>query len=237
VLQSYKNKKRKVLKYEIAKEKEFIEEFLTAYTDRGFGSLSKREIDVLLMHLLMKYSDVSSKSNHRLSIDFLISPTKIKNLRYEAKLKYSRVDNSFKTEFFQLLGKVKFKQQQNDIWIMLSVEDELLKQYIQAKIKEKGSFTDSSFNSEIVKVELNDFVNLLDELFDESEKIKITNVLNQLAEQKDNKFKEIMFKFCEGLADGTGNELGKLGVKTLTGGISGLFDLADIFKNLMRRER
>lgn len=224
------------MKYKIEKQQEFIEEFLSAYMDRGFGSLSKREIDVLLVHLLMKYSNLSSKNNHELSLDFLLSPTKIKNLCYEAKLKYLSKDNYFKEQFFKLLRKVKLKQLQNNTWVMFSVEDELLKQYIQAKVKESGSFTDSSFNSEIIKIELNDFIGLLDGLLDESEKIDVKELLAPIVENDVNEFKELAFEFFKGLASGAGGEIGKVAVTMATGGVSGLFDLTGIFKKLMRVE-
>jgi len=208
----------------------FVKDFLSLYLERGFGSLNKREIDILMMHLLIKYSSISSKSNHELSLQFLLSPTKIKNLRYEAKLKYLKKNDYFTKELLNLLKYVKLKKQDNNLWIMFSVEDELLKQYIQAKIKEIGSFTDSSFNSEIVKIELRDFVYLIDTVIDPSQKIKITNTINAIADTKKSVFEEVLIEFFKGIANGSGSEIGKFGIQFSTGGISSVLDLISLLK-------
>jgi hypothetical protein len=48
----------------------FTEEFLKVYLANGLGSAPKREIDILVTNLLLKYGDLSKESNHNLSIYF-----------------------------------------------------------------------------------------------------------------------------------------------------------------------
>jgi len=77
---------------EIKNSFSFENNFLKEYMSRGFATLSKREIDVLMMHILMKYSDISDESNFELSLKLKLSESKIKNLKYEARLKYDNND-------------------------------------------------------------------------------------------------------------------------------------------------
>lgn len=163
------------------KERAFVEEFLQEYLSRGFGSLSKREVDVLVMHLLMKYADLDGMSNFDLSLAFKLSETKVKNLKYESSLKHSKNSaSSIEHDFLSLLDKAKLKVIGKETWISLAIEDNFLKSAIKAKVKENGSFTDSSFNSEIVKISAEDFSYLMDEFYDGDEKENIKKEVTKL---------------------------------------------------------
>jgi hypothetical protein len=221
------------MKYNIKDNEKFIKYFLDSFLERGFGALSKREVDILVMHLLMQYSDIAEKSNHQLSLEFLLSPTKIKNLRYEAQLRYQSKQYNYKQEFLNLLHKLKIKKENSSIWLMFNVEDALLKQFIEAKVKDKGSFTDSSFNSEIVKIELSDFIDLLEEVINDQEKIKIEEKLKKL-NNTDGNWKELLYIFFKGVAEGAGNHTGKILIDTATGGISTVLGLVE---QIIQRER
>ncbi|MEH8244212.1 hypothetical protein [Aeromonas veronii] len=50
----------------IENKDKFVDTFLEHYMERGFGSLSKSEIDILVMHLLMQHSDLKNKTNYEL---------------------------------------------------------------------------------------------------------------------------------------------------------------------------
>ena len=68
--------------------KGFVKDFLGEYLSDGLGAKNKREIDILVMNLLMKYGDLAAKSNQELSILLQATESKVKSLRYEARLKY-----------------------------------------------------------------------------------------------------------------------------------------------------
>ena len=72
----------------IEKPQDFVHEFLDDYLADGFGAKTKREIDILVMHLLLTYAGLGEKSNQDLSILLQALVTRIKFLRYEARLKY-----------------------------------------------------------------------------------------------------------------------------------------------------
>ena len=66
----------------------FVDEFLEHYLHHGFGSLGKRDVDILVMHLLCKYAGLEMKPNNELSQLLQLTESKVRSLRYEAKLKY-----------------------------------------------------------------------------------------------------------------------------------------------------
>jgi hypothetical protein len=201
------------------------------------GSLSKRELDILMMHLFLKYSDLCTQSNHELSLMFQLNETKVKNLRYEAILKYSKEhDQYIKEEFFKLLEKSKL--QIEDKKIVLVIENSFIKQAIQAKLKSLGTFADNSFNSEIVKINQISFIDLLKSFYSSEEIKKFEQAINQLinASNKLN-FQEIIKMFIDeylkGIAQTCGQKTVSLVEMKLTAGISTIPMLITIVKDIL----
>ena len=62
--------------------------FIQAYLDRGFGSMTKNDFEVMIFAELLQTS-LLNKSNYDISVDLRIPETKVKRLRYEASLKYN----------------------------------------------------------------------------------------------------------------------------------------------------
>jgi hypothetical protein len=147
----------------IKKSKEFVNEFLDEYLSDGMGSKSKKEIDILVMNLLMKYAALADKSNQELSI-LLQSPiSRIKGLRYEARLKYPPDADYVRREFLYILTRSQFDFEKGKI--TFAIEDEYLRQAIQGQLKSKGMFADSSFNTELVKMDEKSLGAVIGELY------------------------------------------------------------------------
>ncbi len=143
--------------------KGFVREFLDEYLSDGLGSKNRREIDILIMNLLMKYGDLAVKSNQELSILLQATESKIKGLRYEARLKYPPDEDYVKREFLYILYK-----SQSDFTsgkIMFAIEDVYLRHAIQGRLKARGMFADTSFNTEIVRIDKNSLESVIEELY------------------------------------------------------------------------
>jgi len=226
------------IKISLSKNSIFIDKFLGEYLNRGFGSMSKRDIDVLVMYLLMDLTDLNDESNFNLSIKLKLTETKIKNLKYEANLKYSKsLEDKIKNEFLELLGKAKLQVIGKETWISIVVEDTFLRSAIKAKVKENGSFTDSSFNSEIVKIGTDDFAYLMD-VFSDPEEKKITQkkIIDLIKVSEDDiSFKKLFGLFLAKVVESSGNAIGKqgvaLGISYLTGGASIVDQIFDTLKS------
>lgn len=152
---------------------QFADEFLKHYLKNGMASLSKSDVDALVMHLLDKYSHqggvpLQGYSNQVLSETLRTPLSKIKRLRYEAGLKYGgRVEDEAKRRFMVSLSNAAMDLDSGRI--ILIVEDSLAKNWIQGHIKLHGVVFDGSFNSEIVKVKPDDFFKILHTLLDPSD--------------------------------------------------------------------
>lgn len=143
--------------------KGFAEDFLGEYLANGMGARTKRDIDILVMHLFTKHAGITEKSNHELSILLQAPESKIKGLLYEARLKYPPEQDYVEKEFLYTLSKSQFDFQKGVITFVM--EDNFLRHAIQGKLKAKGMFADSSFNSELVKINRSSLEEIIRELY------------------------------------------------------------------------
>ncbi len=147
----------------IKKTKEFVKGFLDEYLSDGIGAKTKREIDILIMNLLMNYAGLGDRSNQELSILLQAPVSKIKSLRYEARLKYPPDPDYVKREFLYTLTKSQFDFEKGKV--IFAIEDEFLRHAIQGQLKTKGMFADSSFNTELVKTDKYSLEAVIGELY------------------------------------------------------------------------
>jgi hypothetical protein len=156
----------------------FASEFLAEYLSHGFGTRSKGELDILVMDLLMKYADLQLKSNQELSILLRASVSKIKRMRYEARLKYPPSENYVRDSFLLILYKSQFLADKNIITFIM--EDDYLRYAINGKLKERGHFSDSSFNSEIIKIDRRSLSFVIRELYNEEVQMDFEATFDEL---------------------------------------------------------
>ncbi len=196
----------------IKNHKNFVDKLLDRYLEHGFGTLTKKEIDILILHLLIEHSDLHETSNHELSILLKIPESRVKNLRYEAKLKHIKdQENYVKEKFLKLLQKAKFEVDKKRI--IFSVEDTYLKSAIQSKLKQFGSFADNSFNAELVKISEDSFIELLESFYTKKERQDFEKNAKKILKKDDAiNFKSITKKFLEGVAESAGGKVVDIGV-------------------------
>ncbi|MBE0681287.1 MAG: hypothetical protein IH589_05185 [Anaerolineales bacterium] len=133
------------------------------YLSDGLGAKNKREIDILIMNLLMKYGDLAAKSNQELSILLQATESKVKSLRYEARLKYPPDADYVKREFFYILSKAQYAIETGKI--VFAIEDSYIRHALQGQLKAKGMFADTSFNTELIKIDTKFLEAVLGELY------------------------------------------------------------------------
>ncbi|MUK32182.1 hypothetical protein GNP44_19145 [Aliivibrio fischeri] len=213
----------------------FVDLFLEHYLDRGFGSLSKSEIDTLVMHLLMEHSDLKFKSNYELSLDLQITEARIKSIKHKAKLQFlEEPDDYIKAEFFALLhnSKLQAESRQGEPGkILMVIEDSFVKQGVQGKLKALGHFADNSFNSEIVKISQLSFIDLLESFFTPEERQDFINDVNEVMPDSNAiEFKALLKSFLSGVASKSGEKVVDLGAAFATGGVSELSTLTESIK-------
>ena len=175
--------------------KALISDFFEFYTTPAFGARSKSEIDLKVFELLRERGDIDD-DYYNVSRKLKITPTRAKNLILNAKLR--RESGNYDEKFIDLLKNLKFKisVNSNEI-ILLYVPDILFREHIKAILKQKGIIWDSSFNSEIVKIRLDDFLDIV------YEKLKFKDSLIINWEIEKPKIKEKIFSqlkdVCKGM--------------------------------------
>ncbi len=189
----------------ITDHKGFAHEFIKEYLADGMGAISKREIDILVMNLLMNYAGLSRKSNHDLSILLQTPETRIKSLRYEARLKYPPDPDYIQREFLFILARSQFELDKRDetnlekMKIIFAMEDDFLRYAIQGRLKDQGMFADTSFNNEIVKVECGSLVKIIADIYGDQIAKEFLDGFTTLdksgAEKTSSAFKQVMGKF------------------------------------------
>ncbi len=141
----------------------FGEALAETILQRGLGNLSKREVDVLLLHLLERHSSLSTKSNGEVAMILRAPSSRIRSLRLEAALRYS---NDLAAEFRNRLSALvrSAKLVEKDSVVTMVIEDSFTKDTLLSQLKSKGSSGDWSFNAEIVRVEVDALLEVLIDL-------------------------------------------------------------------------
>jgi hypothetical protein len=201
-----KSGEKEMEKIPVTDSEAFVTQFIKEYLTDGFGSMPKREIDILVMNLLMEHANLSDKSNHDLSILLQTTEARIKNIRYEARLKYPPDEDYVKREFLVLLARSQFELDKragaelDQGKIVFVMEDDYLRHAIQGHLKEKGMFTDTSFNREIVKISPDSLMAVIREFYGEEVGDQFQEGFDELAsgskEKATKKYGEVMLKFA-----------------------------------------
>jgi hypothetical protein len=139
-----------------------LDDFLDKYLEPAFGSLSKTEIDMLVLELLEQTGIIKEKdSQYSLSKKLKVSQAKAKNLLYNRtlrKCKEEDLDNMTK----ELLQKPAF-QKDDCKWFLFHVEHPLLIEHIRDKIQRLGHISDGSFSPHIIRLSAEAFAALIED--------------------------------------------------------------------------
>jgi hypothetical protein len=195
-------------------EMSFANDFLKHYLKGGIGSMSKSDIDALVMHLLDKYASEKGLAlgdfSNQIASERLRAPlTKIKKLRYEGGLKFGgHPEDEARSRFAKLLANAGLELEKHKTGvtkIVFIVEDVLAKNWIQAHIKEHSGIFDGSFNSEIIKIDPEIFFKLLRSLLSSNDVDSFEEKYKALLKKKTNQeilagFKTLIGSFAKGIA-------------------------------------
>jgi len=186
------------------------------YLKRGFGSMTKNDFEVWIFNHLLE-NKLKNKSNYDISIELRIPESKVKRLKYEASLKYTLADyNSYNDEFEKILSKSVLKK--NGMRIQFVMEDIQLRKYVDSILKREGFFTDTSFNSEIVSMDIDTLAFLLDNIISPKKKEEIITKANYRLGKNIISFKELLNEFLKSVVKETGKrmiDLSTVGLLTL----------------------
>ena len=155
-----------------AEAKAFAEEFLRAYLAGGFGSMPKRELDVLAFHLITRLKQYRGLSTYDLANALRVSERRVKGLRLESALRYAQADHqealrALASRFFEYC---KTRPVAEGGYIQFALDDPVVQREFEQAARALGFFTDTSFNREIIKVPHHVFVAVFASVFPDVEK-------------------------------------------------------------------
>ena len=180
-----------MIKITISDNENFASNLIEEYLANGMGAMPKREFDILMMNLFLTYGGIEGRGNQDLSILLQTPEATIKRLRYEARLKYPPNEDYVKKEFLIVLYRSQFdfdKRDETNIYkmkISFIMEDDYLRHEIQGRLKAKGMFADTSFNSEIVKIECGSLISVIREFYGDKIADNFHDIFTEMTEPTD----------------------------------------------------
>ena len=214
----------------------FSTEFIDIYAKKGFGSMNKSDFETMIFNLLRKYGNLKDKSNYEISIELQIPEAKVRKLAYESDLKYAQLtEEKIRIEFFNIVAKSKFRGDLNKVEFV--IENKFIRTSISAQLKKIGHYSDSSFNSEIIRIHIDSFIDLLEYYYPDKAVEKILkDCKDSVKKDKDSTeitFKSILKKFIDGISTQAGKKTVDLGVAYFTGGIENVSPLIKSIKKMI----
>lgn len=194
-----------------------IKDVIDKYLARGFGSMNKNDFEVWIFGQLLKMEGYRNKNNYELSIALRIPESKIKRLRYESALRNAQIGTNYKQEVLNLLKNAQLRAEGKKI--VFQVEDVLLKTYISSILKKEGRSLDTSFNSELVVLNVDDFQYLAKEVYPQDKINEIINEAKKAVKDSSKKYiqwHDVMGWVIEGTVSGVANGLTTTFITDLT---------------------
>ncbi len=141
--------------------KEFVKGLYASFLTPSFGSLPKKEIELLLFNGLKQMSILPEDFNsYDLSAAFRISKPRAANLIYNADLRWKEQD-SIEKEIRMLLQAPIALPEDAKGRVKLQIENLRLKDEIRWVLHDKKYLTDSSFSADILDVSIDGFKYLI----------------------------------------------------------------------------
>ena len=128
-------------------------DLVSLYLESGFGSPSKREVDMLLFHHITQARENKGKSNYELAALLKIPESRVKTFRLTSALKYQTINT--KAILGNIIIRLSKGQQYTTIEngkIEISLEDPVEKRELENFLKSKGHFAEYTFNVEVLRI-------------------------------------------------------------------------------------
>lgn len=140
----------------------FLEGFFEEYLFRGLGTLQKRDVEILFVHLLLKDKMFGEEVDfYKMSHALGISESKVKRLVFDSQIRYqSYTEEMAKEDFLDLMQNGSFFVDKYKR-INFIIRTPMLRQYFEEWISRFSGLMDSSFNKNLVKVSLDDLSGII----------------------------------------------------------------------------
>ncbi len=203
---------------------------LASYLSPAFGSLTKREIDLLIFNALERIGYIEENPTlYSLVQKLRVTRSKARALLYEQELR--RLGERDLDQQVRDVLKHPVLQRQGELFV-LEVENPLLSDHLRARVQALGYASDSSFSPSLVKLSDDAIIALLDDMLDEKTKAGVRKEFIK-AGLPDKSFRGFLKDVVKALARKAADEAGSRVIEKVWGPIvDGAFDgLAKVIKD------
>jgi len=137
-----------------AKKSAFFDSLFAELEKVPFGTLGKRDIECLLLGLMIDHDLVDASSNRKLANALCVNEQKLKAYLVDIRYKYheDRKSENIREIIRVIFANAETKLVHEKNSFVFAIENPVLKIDFEQAMKDVGYYTDSSFNKEIVKV-------------------------------------------------------------------------------------
>ena len=143
----------------------FTEDLMKEYLHYGFGSMNKKEIDMLVLkHIVNEHvtSNNGELDYFKLSKELKITVTKLKSQIKELQARYYYdvyEKGEFNKRLIRILNDKHYKIEGKNI--ILAPQDAMFSQFMEMYAFQLNTFFDGSFNPDIIKISIEDFIKII----------------------------------------------------------------------------
>ena len=131
----------------------FGREFLRKYMAHGYGTMPKREMDILVFHLISNSIDLKDMSNYEIANKLKLPESRVKSMRLEASLKHKPANHKAIVGSIVLRLIDEFQKPEFDgSEITIGLEDPVEKREFEYAVKLTGNHVEYGINRELLKV-------------------------------------------------------------------------------------
>ena len=192
------------------------------YLNASFGTLPKREIELLFLHLLEIDGQFAFPADlHKACRVLKTGESRLRGMVRDAQLRYNLYDEEkAKKKFVDLVNNGRFEKKGNKFTFI--VRDSLLRLYFEEWVAGVNGFTDSSFNKDLVIVSDSLLIDIITKI--KKEDIEINKLIEklpaQITQNKEVKtWNEILKNFIDEFGKSAGKEAGALSIKAIATGL------------------
>ena len=171
-----------------------LERILQTYANPSFGSMSKRDVDILLFSALQDLEIIDQNPQIYDIVQLLhITRAKARNLIYESALRRTSAEDMttyLKDGLKRVIVKPIFLREGDKVCI--EIDNPLLIDYIRQQLRDLGYITDGSFSPELIKMTTTAFSKLYSSLFSDEDLNQIKAKFIALGLEQDKSPKAIL---------------------------------------------
>ena len=179
--------------------------FLAHYLAAGMGQMQKRDIDVLVLYLLIADGQYDFPGDiFKAARDLKLTEARVRNLYQEVQLRYLQMsEDEAKAELADLIEKKAFEIKGDRI--VFIVRNPMLGQWFQEWVATVEGFTDTSFNRNLVNIDQAVFLKVLRAIsVDEVPKMADDFRAFNKAKSREEKIGLFVEEFIKGAGNGLG---------------------------------